>query len=114
MSCARHDFINVQQVGEDKPPPPSPAADTGSSGVAAGFTVSGDEELPEHGEASVTEVGMDGIGSGSSRPSTGDKYARASDHPHLAYIYRGRGTGAQDGGVGKAQPDEPQEQVTVR
>lgn len=116
----------VRQVGDDKPPPPSPATDTGSSGVAPGFTVtSGNEE--EHGEASTTEVGMDGsvdptYGSGSSRPSA-DKYGRSSDHPHLAYIYQGRGTTTRDdesggfpsgGGDGKAAVGEekPQDQVT--
>ncbi|CAN0233129.1 unnamed protein product [Ascophyllum nodosum] len=112
-------------VGDEKPPPPSPAADTGSSGVAPGFTVtSADEE--DHGEASTTEVGMDGsvdptYGSGSSRASAGDKYGRPNDHPHLAYIYRGRGTATREdesggfssgGGDGKAAVGEekPQDQ----
>ena len=125
----RHRSTNIVcfQVGDEKPPPPSPAADTGSSGVAPGFTVtSADEE--DHGEASTTEVGMDGsvdptYGSGSSRASAGDKYGRPNDHPHLAYIYRGRGTATREdesggfssgGGDGKAAVGEekPQDQVT--
>lgn len=111
----------VLQPGDDKLPPPSPAADTGS-GVAPGFTVSGPggEEDHHQGEASTTEVGMDP----GSRPSAGgDKYgARANDHPHLAYIYRGRGGTTTDesggypssagGGDGKAGGDDkPQDQV---
>lgn len=112
----------MKQVVDDKPPPPSPAADTGNSGVAAGFTVSGADE-EDHGEASSTEVGIEGAvdpNYGGSRPSAGDKYGRSNDHPHLAYIYRGRASAGRDGeggyagGDGKGAGDEkPQEQVTL-
>lgn len=130
MTRASFVFPNsLLQVGDDKPPPPSPAADSGSSGVAPGFAVSGADE-EDHGEASTTEVGIEGTvdptyGSGSSRPNAGEKYARTNDHPHLAYIYRGRGPATREdesggypsgGGDGKAAVGEekPQEQVTAR
>lgn len=112
--------------------------------MAPGFTVSSAAE-EDHGEASTTEVGIEGsvdptFGTGSSRPSTGEKYARSNDHnshphphahahphphPHLAYIYRGRGTAGREdetavypsgGGDGKVKvaggEEKPQEQVT--
>lgn len=111
------------QGGDDKLPPPSPAADTtGGSGVAPGFTVSGEEDHRQ-GDASTTEVGID---PGSSRANTGgDKFcARPNDHPHLAYIYRGRGTatdesggypsaGGVDGKVAVGDEKPPQDQVTT-
>eukprot|EP00903_Cladosiphon_okamuranus_P010753 g10162.t2 len=98
-SALRH-----HQGGEDKLPPPSPAADTTGSGVAPGFTVTGEEDHRQ-GDASTTEVGIDaGSASGSSRPSAGgggDKFGvRANDHPHLAYIYRGRGSATDESGGG--------------
>eukprot|EP00752_Nemacystus_decipiens_P006790 g6097.t2 len=96
-SALRH-----HQGGDDKLPPPSPAADTTGSGVAPGFTVTGEEDHRQ-GDASTTEVGID-AGQGSSRPSTGgggDKFGvRTNDHPHLAYIYRGRGSATDESGGG--------------
>ncbi|CAN0159522.1 unnamed protein product [Ectocarpus sp. 6 AP-2014] len=120
--------LRHHQGGDDKLPPPSPAADTGGAGVAPGFTVSGGgggggggggEEDHHQGDASATEVGIDSGPRGASTGG-GDKYgARSNDHPHLAYIYRGRGTADETGGYpsagggvdGKAAGDEkPQDQ----
>lgn len=117
-------------MGEDKPPPPSPAAEAGAGGVSQAFTVSPtEEELPEHGEPSSTE-GIDGsvdpaFGSSASRGVGGEKYGR-NDHPHLAYIYRGRGSTREDEGVPASYPspvradskanvgeEEPPEQAAV-
>ena len=120
------------QGGDDKLPPPSPAADTTGSGVAPGFAVTGEEDHRQ-GDASTTEVGID-AGQGSSRPGTGgggDKFGvRTNDHPHLAYIYRGRGSATDEsgggGGGGGGYPsaggvdgkvavgdEKPQDQVTT-
>lgn len=89
--------------------------------MAPGFTVSGEEDHRQ-GDASTTEVGID---PGSSRASTGgDKFgARPNEHPHMAYIYRGRGTatdesggypsaGGVDGKVAVGDEKPPQDQVT--
>lgn len=117
---------------DDKPPPPSPAADTGSGGVAQGFTVNSgqnDDDHP-HGEPNMAEVGIEGTADptyagGASRSGAADKYARPNDNPHLAYIYRARGNAAQDesggfssggGGDGKVTvgDDKAQDQVSAR
>lgn len=100
--------FSTWQVGEDKPPPPSPATEAGAGGVSQGFAVpTTEEELGDHGEASTTDVGIDGsvdptFGSSAPRSSAGEKYARNNDHPHLAYIYRGRGPTREDEGVAGA------------
>lgn len=78
------------KVGDDKPPPPSPA--TEGNTAFAGANAEGD--LSDN-QASANDVGgIEGAGDPtySSRATGGEKYGRANDHPHLAYIYRGRGT----------------------
>lgn len=91
------------KVGDDKPPPPSPATE-GNTAFAGN---NGEGDLSDN-QASANEVGgIEGSGDPtySSRATGGEKYGRANDHPHLAYIYRGRGTTqpADEGGDGQEE-----------
>lgn len=88
-------------MGDDKPPPPSPAAEGGAA--FAGNAAEG--ELTDN-QTSTTDVGIDGSDpTYSSRATTAEKYGRANDHPHMAYIYRGRGTSQpqDESGVGEEE-----------
>lgn len=88
------------KVGDDKPPPPSPAADGG-----ANFPGQNAEGDLQDGQTNPNDVGIEGSGDPAygSRAGGGDKYGRPNDHPHLAYIYRGRGTQPTDDGEGQEE-----------